>query len=269
MFSTRLATAAALLAVFISALFYLPNRWWGLFLMPMLLGASWEWCRLVRAGRAASWSFCVLVLGSAFALWLRGRIDYGAGDDYAARILAFTSVFWLLVAPIWLWRRWTTRSAFLHFVVGWIVLVPAWLALTRLQVWPAQFLALLGVVWFSDTGAYLAGKAWGKHKLAAAISPGKTWEGVAGAAVVVAVYYGVLSFCLGEWNWWSNGRGAVLFVGVAVLGIVGDLFESWLKRQAGAKDSGTLLPGHGGILDRIDSMTASMPFAAALLLLTQ
>ncbi len=125
---------------------------------------------------------------------------------------------------------------------------------------------LLGVVWLADTGAYLAGKAWGKHKLAVAISPGKTWEGVAGGAVAVAVYYVAVSRGLPDWDWWSDARGVALFAGVALASVVGDLFESWMKRRVGAKDSGTLLPGHGGILDRIDSMTSSMPFAAALLL---
>lgn len=260
MFFMRLATAAVLLAVFVSALLYLPNRWWGLFLIPILAGASWEWGRLARATPAARWAFCVLAVGSALAFWLRGH------PRDTAILLAVGCVFWVLVAPLWLAMRWRIDSRSTLLLTGWIVLVPAWLALTRLQAWPIQFLVLLGVVWLADTGAYLAGKTWGRHKLAVAISPGKTWEGLAGAAAAVAVYYGVLSLGLREWTWWSDGRGAILFAGVGALSVVGDLFESWMKRQAGTKDSGTLLPGHGGILDRIDSMTSSMPFAAALLL---
>lgn len=260
MFSVRLATAAALLAVFVSALLYLPNPWWNALLMPILLGASWEWGRLARYAPAMRWVFCALVLGSALALWL------AAGAGLAAAVFAISCAFWLLMAPAWLAMRWRVDSPAALTLTGWIVLVPTWLALSRLQAEPAQLLALLGIVWLADTGAYLAGKAWGKHKLAVAISPGKTWEGIAGAAALVAVYYVALSRGLPDWDWWGNARGVVLFAGVALISVVGDLFESWMKRQAGTKDSGTLLPGHGGILDRIDSMTSSMPFAAALLL---
>lgn len=270
MLLTRLATAAALLVVFVSALFFLPNRWWGLFLLPIVVGASWEWGRLARATPRVRWAFCAVILGSALALWMGQPIEpaVGHGDnyDYAAIVLALSCMFWLLVAPVWLALRWRIHSPAVLLLTGWIVIVPTWLALSMLQTGPAQLLALLGVVWLADTGAYLAGRAWGRHKLAVTISPGKTWEGVAGAVVAVAVYYGALSLWLNEWPWWSDGRGVILFGGVGVLSVVGDLFESWMKRQAGAKDSGTLLPGHGGILDRMDSMTSSMPFAAGLLL---
>jgi phosphatidate cytidylyltransferase len=146
-----------------------------------------------------------------------------------------------------------------------VVLVPSWLALARLQTDPAKLLALLGVIWLSDTAAYLAGKTWGRHKLAPSISPGKTWEGVAGAVGAVGVYYVVLSKLTPDWGWWEGFDGVFLFASVTVMGITGDLFESWLKRQAAVKDSGSLLPGHGGVLDRIDSITAALPFAAWML----
>lgn len=260
MFSTRLATGTALLAVVVSALLYLPNQWWNMLLIPVLAGASWEWSRLARYATATRWGFCALVPGSAIALWL------GAGPGIAAIILAISCAFWIFIAPAWLVGRRRVRSAVALTLTGWIVLVPAWLALGRLQAQPVQLLALLAIVWLADIGAYAAGRAWGKHKLAVTISPGKTWEGVAGAAIAVAVYYVILSHAVPQWGWWANGRGVVLFAGVTVLSIMGDLFESWMKRQAGVKDSGSLLPGHGGILDRVDSMTSSMPFAAAFLL---
>ncbi|HKA39653.1 MAG TPA: phosphatidate cytidylyltransferase, partial [Burkholderiales bacterium] len=158
------------------------------------------------------------------------------------------------------------QSPYVRGLAGWAVLVPAWLALLRLQAQPAVLLALLGIVWVADSSAYLAGKTWGKHSLAPSISPAKTWEGVVGAAVGVAVYYVLVGYLAPEWRWWRSWSGAVLVSGVVVLCVVGDLFESWIKRLAGAKDSGSLLPGHGGILDRIDSVTSSMPFAALLLL---
>jgi len=260
MFSARLATAATLLAVFVSALIYLPNPWWHAVLMPVLAGAGWEWSRLAGYATAGRWGFCALVLGSAIVLWP------GAGLVPAEIVLAISCAFWLLVAPAWLAARRSVKSAAVLSLTGWVVLVPSWFALGRLQAQPAQLLTLLGIVWLADTGAYLAGRAWGRHKLAVTISPGKTWEGVVGAAVAVAVYYVILSHAVPGWDWWADATGVLLFAGVTLLSIVGDLFESWMKRQAGAKDSGSLLPGHGGILDRIDSMTSSMPFAAAILL---
>jgi phosphatidate cytidylyltransferase len=173
--------------------------------------------------------------------------------------------FWLLVAVPWLKQRWQIRSRLALEAAGWIVLVPAWLALARMQSEPGLLLTLLGIVWIADTAAYAAGKTWGRHLLAPRISPAKTWEGVAGACSAVAVYYVALSMLAPEWRWMHGWSGAVLFAGVTLMSIVGDLYESWIKRQAGVKDSGALLPGHGGMLDRIDSMSSSMPFAALLL----
>ena len=175
------------------------------------------------------------------------------------------SAFWVLAAIPWLALGWRGRSPLAMAIAGWLVLVPSWLALAQLQADPSKLLAILGIVWISDTAAYLAGSAWGKHKLAPSISPGKSWEGLAGAAAGVAVYYVALSIAVPEWSWWKGFGGVILFASVAVAGVLGDLFESWVKRQAGAKDSGTLLPGHGGVLDRIDSMTACLPIAALLL----
>ena len=260
MFSARVATAAALLAVFVAALLFLPNPWWTVFLVPLLFGAGWEWSRLSGFELPARCTFCVLVVGTALALW------WTRSDGVLATVFALSCGFWILLAPVWLIRRWRVRSRWVLLLTGWVVLVPAWLAIGHLQVEPAQLLAVLGIVWLADTGAYLAGRAWGRHPLAPAISPGKTWEGVAGGVGAVAVYYGVLSQFLPDWNWWSGGMAVVLFAGVTAASMVGDLFESWIKRLAGVKDSGSLLPGHGGILDRVDSVTSSLPLAAALLL---
>lgn len=256
----RAATAAALLAVFISALLYLPNQWWKAALLLVLFGASWEWGALLKISLIGRWSFCALTIGSALALWTMEDTAPPSG------VIAASCGFWIFVAPAWLAGRWRVTSLPVLVLTGWVVVVPTWLALGQLQIHPPELLAVLGVVWLMDTGAYLAGRTWGRHKLAVSISPGKTWEGVAGGVALVAVYYAVLAGSLPEWNWWEGGRGVILFVVVTATSVIGDLFESWMKRQAGVKDSGTLLPGHGGILDRIDSMTSSMPLAAALLL---
>ena len=127
----------------------------------------------------------------------------------------------------------------------------------------ARMLALMGIVWVADSAAYFAGHQWGKRKLAPSVSPGKTWEGVAGAALAVAVYHALV------WNFGFGLHAPGLALAAAALvailfplSVIGDLFESWIKRQAGVKDSGTLLPGHGGVLDRIDALTSTLPLAA-------
>jgi phosphatidate cytidylyltransferase len=140
-----------------------------------------------------------------------------------------------------------------------------WLALVRLQPTPWALLVVMSVVWIADTAAYFAGKSFGRNKLAPQISPGKTWEGAFGAMAAVAVYYGVLLLLEPQQRYFNGIAGLGVFLLILVLSIEGDLFESWMKRQAGVKDSGQLLPGHGGILDRIDGLTATMPLAALAL----
>ena len=256
--STRVATAVALLAIFISALLYLPNLWWKVFLLPVLVGASWEWSALSGIPTIGRWAFCALTVASALVLGMTG------GNALYALMVTASSVFWIVLVPAWLVSRWRASMPLLLFA-GWVTLVPSWLALGQLQIHPGELLVILGIIWLMDTCAYLAGRAWGRHKLAVSISPGKTWEGVAGGVTAVAVYYVLLSRFLPDWSWWANGKGMILFVCVTAASVIGDLFESWIKRQAGVKDSGTLLPGHGGILDRIDSLTSGAPLAAALL----
>ena len=156
-------------------------------------------------------------------------------------------------------------------LVGWIALTGAWVALVALQARsPWLVLAAMAIVWIADTAAYFAGRAFGRHKLAPQVSPGKTWEGVYGALAAVAVY----ALALVPLADAAGHSGVVTPAAVAgwvacalvlvALSVEGDLFESLLKRHAGAKDSGRLLPGHGGVLDRIDALLAAMPAAALL-----
>lgn len=214
MLTARLATALVLLAVVISALLFLPNAGWAAFLLPMLAVASWEWSALAGSQRAARWIFSAIVLGSAIAAWLlvaypgpawSGSLEtlvYGAG-----------CVFWVLLAIPWMAQSWRVKSPLALCLAGWCVLLPAWLALARLQSHPGQLLAVLAIVWLADTAAYFSGRAWGRHKLAPGISPGKTWEGAAGAAVAVAVYYFILQRAVPEWGWWNGFGGPLLFAG--------------------------------------------------------
>lgn len=261
MLLSRLATAAVLLPVFASALLLLPNFWWTLLLLPILLVASLEWAALAGFGRGGGWLFGCVAVSLAAALSLLP--DPGAAEYWQLAAYWGAAVFWLILAPTWLATRVRIESRAVMACAGWLALVPAVLALASLQSTPAALLMLLGVVWIADSAAYLAGRRFGHRRLAPKISPGKTWEGVAGAVAAVTVYYALLYLTFApQLPLVAGPVGALLFAVVLSLSIEGDLFESWIKRRAGAKDSGTLLPGHGGVLDRVDGLTASMPIAA-------
>lgn len=261
MLLTRILTAAILLPLFVGGLFFLPGFWWGVGLLPLVTAGAWEWAALSGFSGSSRRLFCVFVLASAAALLFAEPASFYAGLGTA--VFAASALFWLTAVPLWLKYGWRVRSGALLLVTGWLLLVPTWLALVRLQPEPWVLLAILGVVWIADSAAYFAGHQWGRHKLAPTISPGKTWEGVAGAAVAVAVYHAAV------WKFGFGGAAPGLGIAAALLvavlfplSIIGDLFESWIKRQAGVKDSGRLLPGHGGVLDRIDALTSTLPLAA-------
>jgi phosphatidate cytidylyltransferase len=267
MFATRLVTAVVLVLSSSVALLFLPNAYWGAFLLPVLLVASAEWSALAGYHRGGRWLFggTVLLCGVALFYLPHG----GAGSAFSIpgqlQVIVYwiSAAFWALLVPAWLAGKWRVRNALITGVTGWIVLLPGWLALATLQTRPTQLLTLLGVVWIADSAAYVIGRRFGRRRLAPEISPGKTWEGVLGAYFAVAVYYAALWFVFTPPQLLHRAAGAfILVAALTALSIEGDLFESWMKRQAGVKDSGTLLPGHGGVLDRIDGLTASMPLAA-------
>src|SRR5262245_22667645 len=266
MLVARLITAAILLAACIGAMFLLPPLWWSVLLLAVLLAAGYEWGGLAGYRSGTRMAFCCVLLGSALAIHLSlAAVATGSGTTMLERLVYGSScVFWLLVVPAWLARGWCVRNPLTAAAVGWIALVPTWLSLSRLQSDPVQLLLLLAIIWLADIAAYGAGRAWARHKLAPRVSPGKTWEGVAGAAAAVAVYYVVVSVVAPAQSWAAGWAGVLVFAGVMVMSIVGDLFESMMKRQAGVKDSGSLLPGHGGVLDRIDGLLAALPLAALL-----
>lgn len=264
MFITRVITAAVLLPLFVGGIFYLETAWWIAALMPLVLAGAWEWGGLSGFGGTGRWSYCALVLVSGLGILMAGYQWNMPVVTEAS--LWISTVFWVVVAPLWLRLGWRPSHPLPLVLAGWMLLVPTWVALVRLQGTPWVLLAVLGVVWIADSAAYFAGRSWGRRKLAPAVSPGKTWEGVAGAAVAVAVYHAVV------WNFGfshhapTGGFAAILLVAALFpLSILGDLFESWIKRQAGVKDSGRLLPGHGGVLDRIDALTSTLPLAALII----
>ncbi len=258
MLKTRVVTAIVLAAVLLLALFRLPAAGWSLFCAVLLGAAAWEWCRLVSLSGLVSLVYPLVTACGFFGLSL---LEPSGGTLLG--LFAASTLFWLVIVPLWLKARWSLRaSGHLGLLLGWALLLPAGFALLALREGGWLLLGVLAIAWIADTAAYFTGKAFGRHKLAPAISPGKTWEGAAGALLAVLVYCWLVPkpFAVPV---------ALVFV-VAVLltavSIAGDLLESLFKRQAGLKDSSNLLPGHGGVLDRVDSLLAVLPVAACIYL---
>lgn len=246
-------TVAVVLPVLLAAMFLLPNVWWSIALVAPLLVAGHEWARLADFARGAEAAFLTALLAGSVLLWL-------IAPERA--VFALAVAFWCVIVPCWLWLKLVVRQRLALAAAGLAVLLPAWLALARLQHDAGLLLRLLAVVWIADSAAYFTGRALGRHKLAPAISPGKTWEGVGGAFAAVIAYALALHFSLFAAR--DLPRVIAGFVSMVALGILGDLLESWLKRCAGVKDSGGIFPGHGGMLDRIDGVTAALPLAALI-----
>lgn len=270
MLKQRIITATILFALFLAALFGLPAWGWQLLVLAVMGQGAVEWARLSGLeGRAATayWAASLAMMAGMVLL------DYVLAPEWQTNIhlvwYVLAVLLWVFVVPAWLIAGWRPQNAWLKGVVGWVVLLPTGLAMLDLRAFnPWVLLFAMTVVMMADISAYFAGKRFGKNKLAPAISPGKTWEGVFGALAGVSVY--VLAV------WWFGGlyKQYPLILGVVVAGcwwvvlaVIGDLFESALKRQAGIKDSGALLPGHGGLLDRIDALTSTLPFAGIALIL--
>ena len=262
----RVLTAVVLVSLLLACLFLLPHILWALLMCGAAALAAQEWSRLAGYRRSGTWLFIAVVTATCLGFIVLGAsappISTGAAKA-AVLFYLLALLFWAVAVPAWLYFKWRVSQPLVLGLAGWMVLVPAWLAIVSLQKSAGLLLALLLTVWIADIAAYFAGRRFGRHKLAPQISPGKTWEGVIGAFVAILVYGFAMSFVLQPSpNHFDHIVTVIFFVVLTVLGIVGDLFESWIKRVAGVKDSGTLLPGHGGILDRIDSLTAALPFAA-------
>jgi len=259
MLKQRLITAAVLIPLLLGAMFLLPGFWWQLLLLIPVWIAAHEWSRLAAFGRAGE-AALMLVLTTAIGVLM--AIAMAPESTCARMVLGLSVAFWLIVAPCWLWLKIVARNRWWLGICAVVVLVPTWLAFAQLQRTPLLLLLLLAVVWIADTAAYVFGRTFGRHKLAPAISPGKTWEGVTGALATVAVY--ALALNLAQISGRDGGFLVAAFLSMTVFSVVGDLFESWMKRSAGVKDSGAILPGHGGLLDRIDGVMAALPLAALI-----
>jgi phosphatidate cytidylyltransferase len=253
MLRQRLFTAVAALSAVLIVLFWLPPMMAEFVIAALILAGAWEWSgflklettpsRLVYVGLMAG----LLAAAAVFA------------DESAVALVLKVGLGWWLIAMIWVFLFPTPIPALAGWACGALVLVPAYLAIIFLySLQPALLLFVLVIVWAADIGAYFTGKRFGRVKLAPKISPGKTWEGVLGGLLAV------VALTLVRARWLEIDIAVLLpfCLAVATISIVGDLTVSMFKRNAGVKDSGRLFPGHGGVLDRIDSVTAAAPLFA-------
>jgi phosphatidate cytidylyltransferase len=261
MLRTRVITALLLAAGFALVLFVLPPIAAALAFAAIAALAAWEWGGLMRQEQSARVLYALMLLVFCWQLTV-------AAPQLVPVLLGMSAAFWLLVVPLWFRFKWTLAgNDFFGYLLGALVILPTWAAMVALHAvntW--LLLAAMALVWVADIAAYFTGRAFGKRKLAPAISPGKTWEGVAGAVVGVMTYGAVvLNFSPLAGNVpLAAPLLVLLLLLLTAVSVMGDLFESLLKRQAGIKDSSNLLPGHGGVLDRIDALTSTLPLAALI-----
>lgn len=270
MLKQRLITAALLLPLVILGVLYLPNDYFTLVLvLVVLLGAD----EMARLGGLQGLG---LRLGYVLAIGLLLVVLAALQEDPLFPLLfGMAALWWVTVSTLFLLGRWHPRPyqgvAVGALFAGGLILGMAWLALGLLHAWgehgPALVLFLLVLIWTADSGAYFAGRRWGRTKLAPSISPGKTREGVYGALAGSLVCAGVLHYL--QLLDISFGALIAICLATTLISVGGDLWESLIKRQRGIKDSGNLLPGHGGVLDRIDSLLSAAPFFLFLLMLLE
>jgi phosphatidate cytidylyltransferase len=266
MLKTRVITAIILLAIFLPVLFLLPPIYLSALFFLILVAAAWEWSRLISPSAAYSAYFYAIICAMLVVfLWLLPE------PNIELALLSIALAFWVVGMPMILSQGIhlsMSRWRLIFSVLGFIVLPTAWLSLNILrEIGLLWLLSTMILVWLADIGAYFAGKTFGKHKLASQISPGKSIEGAIGGLIICIIYASFCSIYLptldtlfgtakAKWGWWFM----LLMTATLVLySILGDLFESQLKRIAKVKDSSQLLPGHGGFLDRIDALLPVMP----------
>lgn len=271
MLKTRVITALVLLAVLLPILFLLPAMYIGAFFLVALLAAAWEWSiLLIPQARRAAWVYALFCLAIILILLSMQNTSW----QFA--LLLLSVIFWFFVAPFLLAKGINLsleRLRPFYVVLGLILLPATWFSLVFLRELGLVFLLTsIALVWVADICAYFIGKAFGKRKLAIQISPGKSVEGAIGGlvlsysyALLCVMYLPFESTLFGSWAIRFGWVAMFLMVTVLVaFSIFGDLFESQLKRLAGVKDSSHLLPGHGGVLDRVDALIPTMPIAALL-----
>jgi len=277
MLKQRIITALVLLALLLPALFAVSPQPLACLALVMMSAASWEWGRLNGLGMLPALGLTAVCVGLCALSWLQGWAVQAPLDLWwAAGMVWVVGGAWMLRRSVQGWARW---PASVRWVGGIVALWLTWLALCQSKHMGVNYLlSVLALVWVADVAAYFGGRAFGRRKLAATISPGKSWEGVFSGFVGVCL----LSVAWLMWDQQQPGQGLSVFsllrqqstawlvFGVALLvgmSVVGDLIESLVKRSAGFKDSSQLLPGHGGVLDRVDALLPALPLGMMLALL--
>jgi phosphatidate cytidylyltransferase len=262
----RVVMALLLAPLAVLAVLWLPTPWLAMGVGALMLGVLWEWSRL--SGLEAPLPRAVYLTGNALLIAALSWGGTGSGPRlFVLKMVAIVGALWWLLAALWLWKRDFCRedsqvARLLKLLAGSFCAIPAWAALVWLhasdEMGPRWTLFAIGLVWAADTGAYFVGVRWGRRKLAPMISPGKSIEGLAGGMLAALL----LAAC--AWPWLGLQWGALpallaLTLATALVSVLGDLFESLFKRHQGMKDSSNLIPGHGGLLDRVDSLLAALP----------
>jgi phosphatidate cytidylyltransferase len=277
MLKTRVITAVILLAVLVPVTLFAPVAGFAAMMAFAVVFGAWEWARLLG----------FTALGPVLYAACVGAVLVGATAAFGLNVPglnAAAAIFWVVAAPFALIRKPVLAAGawrIFLLLAGVVVLFAAWHAVVQARTIGVVFvLSLMLVVWLADIGAYFAGKAFGRHKLAPGISPGKTWEGAVGGLVLTVAVAALLhagtglspslghlqpNFFTVDAAVYGTARMLVWVACLVAFSVLGDLFESLLKRQAGVKDSSNLLPGHGGVLDRIDAMLPVLPLAMLLL----
>ncbi len=261
MLKDRIITALLLIPLVVCAILYSPALLFAVLLAVVFLIAADEWERIAGLERPGRGLFTLLLLAGMVTGWVVQR--------FVDRVLALSLIWWLFaLLAIITYPRYFPAGRKLHLakmLAGWLILLPAYGAMLRLHQMdtrgPWLLLSLFVIIWAADTGAYFFGRKFGRHKLAPLVSPGKTWEGMGGGLLsgMLAAFIGARLLAL-------PAAQTLAFLGLAIVAIlvsvIGDLTISMFKRHVGLKDSGSLLPGHGGLLDRIDSLMSAMPIFA-------
>jgi len=267
----RIITAALLAPLAILGVVALPTQYFSLALGAVVLAGAWEWAGLAGWARGTERAAYVLIVGVllvAISQW-DGFVMPGWGHGW--QLLSMMGLIWWCVA-LGLVARFEGGAAIrlldrpaVHALIGWLILLPAWAALVAVhqydRIGPLLVLFLMAIIWGADTGAYFAGRRFGQRRLCPRTSPGKSWAGVVGGLFAAGLFSAAAGFFAALPL--EQGLALVaLSLGATLLSVLGDVTESLFKRRIGVKDSGRLLPGHGGVLDRIDSLTAAAPFFA-------
>ncbi|KAF3978451.1 MAG: phosphatidate cytidylyltransferase [Methylococcales symbiont of Iophon sp. n. MRB-2018] len=280
----RILTATVLAALAITAIFTLPTLFFYLFIALIILLAAWEWTGLIGIDKIiAKLGFLLLLIVPMLAVTFFTQILEVLSTllDNPELKKQSGALEWLVIAPVifWVFMTFAIKRAADELLklklkksskvfLAWFLLLSAWMFLTKLRAYYGveAVMYFLALIWIADISAFFSGKIFGKDKLAPVISPGKTVQGLYGAlfsallcSIALALYYGFPLMIATDF--------AMLSLLTVLISIYGDLFFSLVKRQAGVKDSGTLLPGHGGVLDRIDSVIAAAPFYYAGIIL--